>query len=137
MFLKFKIKTDSELGTEEWKVYECKNYSYRIFTLDKILDFLIYLKRSRYNNEPELVIPDWISEADLLIIPPIDNDLLAEPRIVSDKSVSLLRIKCVHFQITPLNIGEKANVITYKDVYVLGDKGQTVDRIIPNILKFK
>ena len=33
------------------------------------------------------------------------------------------------------NSSEKINVITTKDVYVLGDKGQTVDRIVPNVLK--
>jgi len=45
MFLKFKINQDHALETEEWKVYECKNYSYRTFTFDKILDFLIHLQR--------------------------------------------------------------------------------------------
>jgi hypothetical protein len=136
MFLKFKVKHDSELDTEEWKVYECKNYSYRTFTFDKILDFLIHMERQMNGQsvDEKLVVPYWLEETDLKVIPEIDNKLIMDNRIVSDKHTSLLSTKCVHFQITPVNSSEKINVITIKDVYVLGDKGQTVDRIVPNVL---
>jgi hypothetical protein len=141
MFLKFKVKHDSELDTEEWKVYECKNYSYRTFTFDKILDFLIYIERQRQRQingqlpEEKIDLPYWLEEADLLVVPEIDNKLVIDNRIVSDKHTNLLLTKCVHFQITPMNSLEVINAITIKDVYVLGDKGQTVDRIVPNVLK--
>jgi hypothetical protein len=137
MFLKFKVEHDSEFDTEEWKVYECKNYSYRTFTFDKILDFLIHRERQLNGQsvDEKLVIPYWLQDLDLMVVPKIDNELIMDNRIVSNKHTNLLSTKCVHFQITPVNASEKMNVLTIKDVYVLGDKGQTVDRIIPNVLK--
>lgn len=135
MFLKFKVAHDQDLDTEEWKVYECRNYSYRSFTFDKIIDYLIYMKKETVTDEELLAIPEWIAEADLKIVPEIDENLSLPERTVSDKHTKLLSIKCVHFEITPLTNSDKIHVVTIKDVYVLGDKGQTVDRIIPNVLK--
>jgi len=85
--------------------------------------------------DEKLVIPQWIENADLLVVPEIDNKLILDNRIVSDKHTNLLSTKCIHFQIMPVNNPEKIDVITIKDVYVLGDKGQTVDRIVPNVLR--
>ncbi len=137
MFLKFKINQDHALETEEWKVYECKNYSYRTFTFDKILDFLIHLQRQEngYSVDESIAIPKWLVELDLEVLPKIDEKLIMNNRVVSDKHTALLATKCIHFEITPITAVEKINVITTKDVYVLGDKGQTVDRIIPNASK--
>ena len=93
----------------------------------------IFIFKSSFHPSP--VIPYWLSDADLKVIPDISNDLSVENRTVSEKHTNLLLVKCIHFQITPMNSSDKINVITTKDVYVLGDKGQTVDRIIPNTLK--
>ncbi len=127
MFLKFKVRYDSELSTEEWKVYECRNYAYRTFTFDKIIDFLI---SDQFDDDSS--VPKWIIEADLKVLPEISKELATKNRIVSEHHTHLLATKCIHFQITPITSNDIVNVITIKDVYVLGDKGQTVDRIIPN-----
>ena len=95
MFLKFKVKHDSELDTEEWKVYECKNYSYRTFTFDKILDFLIHMERQLNGQsvDEKLVVPYWLDETDMMVVPDIDNKLIMDNRIVSDKHTNLLSTK--------------------------------------------
>jgi len=137
MFLKFKIQSRSCIRNRKWKVYECKDYSYRIFTFDKILDFLIHLQRQEngYPVDENIAVPQWLLELDLKILPEIDNKLIMDNRVISDKHTVLLATKCIHFEITPVTTVEKINVVTTKDVYVLSDKGQTVDRIIPNVSK--
>jgi len=130
MFLKFKINQDSE--TEEWKFYSCKNFSYKIFNLHKILDFLIYIEK--HKDEPiEIDIPSWVLDLDLTVIPYISKELKRSKRIITEEHSELLLTKCIHFQILPIHIPiEKIHVLTTNDVYILGDKGQTVDRINPN-----
>ena len=129
MYLKFKVKSEGN----EWKVYECKNYSYRTFKLSEIIDFILEMRNP--NNPQPLVLPHWLAEADIIIIPDIDKDLYEEDRIVSSKHVQLLNTDCILFTISTTFDNNLIYVLTTKDVFVEGDKGQTVGRFNPNLMK--